>query len=98
MPENKQLDVKVKFGLRSFVTVVCILFAVLILVGVLTYVIPAGTYQYDQDGNVIPDSYTPIPEEENTTRLPVWRWITAPFEALFGKNQMLVIIVLLVCS
>lgn len=95
MPENKQLDVKVKFGLRSFVTVVCILFAVLILVGVLTYVIPAGTYQYDQDGNVIPDSYTPIPEEENTTRLPVWRWITAPFEALFGKNQMLVIIVLL---
>ena len=38
------MDVKVKFGVKSFITVVGILLAVLIIVGVLTYVIPAGKY------------------------------------------------------
>ena len=38
------MDVKVKFGLKSFITVVAILLAVLIFVGVLTFVIPAGSY------------------------------------------------------
>ena len=38
------MDVKVKFGLKSFITVVAILLTVLIVVGVLTFVIPAGRY------------------------------------------------------
>ena len=44
MSNQKELDVKVKFGLKSFITVVGILLAVLIAVGVLTFVIPAGRY------------------------------------------------------
>ena len=44
MNKSTELDVKVKFGLKSFITVVAILLAVLIAVGVLTYVIPAGRY------------------------------------------------------
>ena len=44
MNKSKELDIKVKFGLKSFITVVAILLAVLIAVGVLTYVIPAGRY------------------------------------------------------
>ena len=44
MSKSKELDVKVKFGLKSFITVVAILLAVLIFVGVLTFVIPAGRY------------------------------------------------------
>ena len=38
------MDVKVKFGLKSFIAVVAILLSVLIAVGVLTFVIPAGRY------------------------------------------------------
>ena len=38
------MDVKVKFGLKSFIAVVAILLSVLIVVGVLTFVIPAGRY------------------------------------------------------
>lgn len=38
------MDVKVKFGVKSFLTVVGILLAVLVVVGILTYVIPAGAY------------------------------------------------------
>ena len=44
MGKSTQMDVKVKFGLKSFITVVAILLAVLIVVGVLTFVIPAGRY------------------------------------------------------
>ena len=44
MGKSTELDVKVKFGLKSFITVVAILLVVLIAVGVLTFVIPAGRY------------------------------------------------------
>ena len=44
MGKSTELDVKVKFGLKSFITVVAILIVVLIAVGVLTFVIPAGRY------------------------------------------------------
>ncbi len=44
MNKSTELNVKVKFGLKSFITVVAILLAVLITVGVLTFVIPAGRY------------------------------------------------------
>lgn len=44
MNKSTELDVKVKFGLKSFITVVAILLAVLIVVGILTFVIPAGRY------------------------------------------------------
>ena len=41
MGKSTELDVKVKFGLKSFITVVAILVAVLVVVGVLTFAIPA---------------------------------------------------------
>ena len=117
MNKSTELNVKVKFGLRSFITVVAILLVVLIAVGVLTYVIPAGRYtiyttdaskaelpfyQYteneSEDKQIVIDSYRELTDEENTSRLPVYRWFTSPFEALvLGSNStnMLMIIVLL---
>ena len=44
MHNSKEINVKVKFGLKSFIAVVAILLSVLIVVGVLTFVIPAGRY------------------------------------------------------
>lgn len=117
MNKSTQIDVKVKFGLKSFITVVAILLAVLIFVGVLTFVIPAGRYtiyttdaslaeqpfyRYTEDTSqnkqIVIDSYRELTEEENTSRLPVWRWFTSPVEALlFGSNStnMIMIIALL---
>ncbi|MGM9632390.1 MAG: hypothetical protein ACI3XL_04790 [Eubacteriales bacterium] len=75
---------KVKIGVKSFILMICILLAVVICVGVLTYVIPAGAYERDEDGKVIPDTYEEI---ESDSRLPVWRWFTAPFESIiWGGN------------
>ncbi|MBR6737356.1 MAG: hypothetical protein IKL82_03215 [Clostridia bacterium] len=85
---------EVKFGLKSFLTVCSILLGVMIFVGILTFVIPAGEYLKDGNGNVIVDSYHQI---ESTTRLPVWRWFTAPIEALvIGEGNFNVIQIILV--
>ena len=116
MNESK-LSAKVKFGLKSFITVVAILIAVLFVVGILTYVIPAGRYtvyttdiankgkpffEYTTDKSlnkqIVIDSFRLLTEAENTTRLPFYRWLTSPFEALiFGSNStnMIMIIALL---
>ena len=117
MSKTKELDVKVKFGLKSFIAVVIILLVVLFAVGILTYVIPAGkytSYTTDQvkgsqpfyqfttdlslDKQIVIDSFRKLTVEENTSRLPFYRWLTAPFEALlFGSNSsnMIMIIALL---
>lgn len=119
MSKQTQMDVKVKFGLKSFIAVVSILLAVLAIVGVLTFVIPAGRYtvyttdptkadqpfyQYTTDETlnkqIVIGSYRELEEGENTSRLPVYRWLTAPFEALlFGSsstNMIMIIALLLV--
>ena len=119
MSQSKEMDVKVKFGLKSFIAVVAILLAVLVFVGILTFVIPAGRYtiyttdeakadlpfyEYTTDESlnkqIVIDSYRELTEEENASRLPVWRWILSPFEALlFGSssgNMIMIIALLLV--
>ena len=119
MGKSTELDVKVKFGLKSFITVVAILVAVLIVVGVLTFVIPAGRYtiytndptkadqpfyEYTEDtslkNQIVIDSYRELTAEENSSRLPVIRWLLSPIEALiFGSsnsNMIMIIALLLV--
>lgn len=94
---EKELNSDLKFGLKNFITVCSILLGIMILVGILTFIIPAGSYQLDEDGKAIPDTFHFI---ESTTTLPVWRWFTAPIEALlFGEgnfNIIQIIAVLLV--
>ena len=87
--ENKQLNKEIKFGLKSFLTICAILIGIMLFVGILTFVIPAGAYLFDQDGSIIPGSFSFI---ESNSRLPVYRWITAPVEALlFGNGNISVI-------
>ena len=114
MDQSREIDVKVKFGLKSFIAVVAILVAVLIAVGVLCYVIPAGRYtlyttdealgrepfyQYTEDESlnkqIVLDSYRELTPEENTTRLPAFRWLLSPIEALlFGSNNANIIMII----
>ena len=117
MSKSTELNVKVKFGLKSFIMVVAILLAVLLVVGVLTFVIPAGRYtiytidpsktglpfyEYTTDASldkqIVIDSFRQLTDAENTSRLPFYRWLISPFEALlFGSNSgnMIMIIALL---
>ena len=97
--ENKQLGKDVKFGVKSFLSTCAILLAVMITVGILTFVIPAGAYGVGEDGKILPDSFAFLEEQ---TRLPVWRWFTAPVEALIigegNFNIIQIIAVLLVLA
>ena len=72
-------NMEVKFGLKSFLTICGILLGVMITVGILTFVIPAGTYDFGEDGQIIGDSFHFV---NDVKPLPVWRWLTAPFEAI----------------
>ena len=86
---DKELNSDLKFGLKSFITICAILFGIMVFVGILTFVVPAGRYLSDANGNIIPDSFSFI---ESTTTLPVWRWFTAPIEALvIGEGNMNII-------
>lgn len=117
MDRTDKLNVKLKIGLKSFITVIAILVSVLIIVGILTYVIPAGRYtiyttdeskanepfyQFTTDESlnkqIVIDSYRVLTKAENTSRVPFYRWILAPIEALIlGSNSanMIMIIALL---
>lgn len=119
MNKTDKLNVKVKIGLKSFITVIAILLVVLITVGILTYAIPAGKYtiyttdeskigqpfyQYTTDESlnkqIVLDSYRELTDGENTSRIPIYRWLLSPVEALFlgsnSSNMIMIIALLLV--
>ncbi len=92
MEEKKEL----KIDIKNVVKIVVLLYAVLFLVGILTYIIPAGQYTLKEDGEIIPESFEFI---TSTTRLPWYRWFTVPFESAIlgdGNLQMFQIIAMIV--
>lgn len=69
MNKSTEMDVKVKFGLKSFIAVVAILLAVLVVVGVLTYVIPAGRYTiYTSDEGLKGQPFFEYTEDESLNK------------------------------
>lgn len=119
MNKSIEKNAKVKIGLKSFLAVIAILIAVLICVGILTYVIPAGKYtiyttdvskigepfyEYTTDESlnkqIVVDSYRVLTDEENASRIPIYRWLISPIEVLlFGStssNMIMIIALLLV--
>ncbi len=79
---------------KAFIQSVLILLALMLAAGILTRVVPAGSYartvQEDRE-IIIPQSF------QNTPRpsYPVWRWFTAPVEVLWGRDGLTVVIILL---
>ena len=91
---NSSAVSELKFGLKSFLAVCGILLGVMIFVGILTFFVPAGTYEFDENGKVIANSFHLI---ENAEKLPVWRWFTAPIEAiLWGNGNFTIIQVIII--
>ncbi len=80
---------------KAFIQAVLIIFALMMVSGVLTQVIPAGEYtRIEVDGReaIDPASFRFVERPD----YPVWRWFTAPFEVLVtpdGLTKVLPIIV-----
>ncbi len=80
----------VKIGKRAFISAVIILACLIVVAGILTYLVPAGTFQREiVDGRevVIPDTFVYV----EAPGYPFWRWLTAPLEVLWGPDSLMVI-------
>src|SRR5215217_142092 len=58
-----------------------ILFILIVVVAALTWIVPAGTYQYNDDGTPIPGTYGRV--EQNPARILVDS-LTAPINGMYG--------------
>jgi uncharacterized ion transporter superfamily protein YfcC len=77
---------------KAFVQSALILLAFMILSGILTRVVPAGSFsRFEEAGRVLidPGSYQAATRPE----YPIWRWLTAPVEVLWGDDSLLVIVI-----
>lgn len=79
---------------RSFMASLAVLAALMLVAGILTLVVPGGSYQRvaAADGSlmVVPDSYHPGTRPD----YPVWRWLTAPIEVLASDDAALAIVII----
>lgn len=72
---------------KAFLQAVLIIFALMMAAGVLTRVIPAGSYaRVTLDGREVidPGSFQPTARPD----FPIWRWFTAPVEVLFTPDGL----------
>ncbi len=84
-----------RIGLRAFIQSLIILFALMMVAGVLTLVVPAGHYERVMvDGRVVvdPDSFQYVEKPD----YPAWRWFLAPIEVLGSEAGVVVIVIIIV--
>ena len=74
---------------RSFITVVSLLVAVLILSGALSYVIPRGSYEYDADGMIIDGTF----QTTGVKGIAFWRVLTAPVRVFASSDALTIIMI-----
>lgn len=78
---------------RAFLQSLIILFALMMLAGVLTRVVPAGQYQrVEVNGikTIDPTTFQYVPSPD----YPLWRWFTAPIEVLWGPDALTIIVII----
>ncbi len=78
---------------KAFIQSALILLLLMIIAGILTRVLPAGSYErYLEDGRTLinPDSYQTISRPD----YPIWRWFTAPIEVLWGEDNLIIITII----
>mgnify|MGYP006284502709 CR=1 FL=1 len=78
---------------KAFTQSVIILAVIMLAAGVMTRVIPAGSFQRAMvEGRemLVPDSYQRVQRPD----YPAWRWLTAPVEVLWGEDSLLVIAII----
>jgi len=79
---------------KAFIQTFIILLLIMTLAGILTRVVPAGSYnRVIQNGQTVID-----PNSYHTTAqaaLPIWRWYTSAVEVLWGPDSLVIITIVL---
>jgi uncharacterized ion transporter superfamily protein YfcC len=89
----KENESRIKIGGKAFLLSAGIILALMIVSGVLTRVLPAGTFdRVRSEGRtlVVNGSYRELPRPD----YPFWRWFTAPVEILFGQDNLTLIVLI----
>ncbi len=76
-----------QISVKAFVQAVVIIFVLMMVSGVLTQIIPAGSYtRVEVDGRQVidPNTFQYIERPD----FPIWRWFTAPVEVLFTQDGL----------
>ena len=76
-------------SVRSFVTVVAVLLAVLIFCGSLSYFVPQGEFARDANDNIIPDTY----QKGEVKGIAFWRVLTAPVRVFASEDAITIIMI-----
>ncbi len=77
---------------KAFIQSVVILFALMMIAGILTLVIPAGQYSRTEINGretIVPDSFAFTERPD----YPFWRWFIAPLEVVTGPDGLTVIVI-----
>ena len=80
---------------RAFIQSILILFILMMVAGILTRVVPAGSYdRIEVDGRetIDPNSFQFVEQPG----YPIWRWFTAPIEVLGSESGLTVIVIIVV--
>lgn len=74
---------------KSFITVVSILAAILLLCGSLSYIVPQGAFQRDGDGKILTGTY----QQGKVEGIALWRVISAPVRVFAGPDAVTIIMI-----
>ncbi len=89
-----QQNETIRIGKKTFIFSAVVLLLLMIAAGVLTYVLPAGSYDRQEINGtlqIVDGTY----KELDTKPLSPIRWITAPFEVLAGPDGLTIIVIIL---
>ena len=75
--------------MRSFLTVVCVLIAILTFCSALSYFVPRGSFERDENGVIITGTYS----QEGVKGIAPWRVITAPFRVFASEDATTIIVI-----
>ena len=78
---------------KAFIQTFMILLLIITFAGILTRVVPSGSYdRVEQNGQLVIDPTSYHLTEQ--APLPVWRWFTAPVEVLWGPDSLTIIVII----
>ena len=89
--EKKQEKAFSSINMKSFLSVVIILAVIIALTGILTLVIPQGSFLRDDNGEIIAGTYV----KGKVKGIAFWRVLTAPFRVFFVDGGITIIMICL---
>lgn len=94
--KDKKQSEGLQIDKKTVLSILAVLLGVMILVGILTRVVPAGQYQVDAEGSIIDGTYQALEDY----KMPIWKIIASPVLSFTGSNAstglMIMAIIILV--